>query len=177
MPLSVIGYHGCHVDAANLIVAGTKFRPSENGYDWLGAGIYFWEDAPSRAAEWARKRFGDSGAVLEAMISLGHCLNLLDTTHFDKMAESHQKLLTGYKRRGLDLPKNVRKRHDLDYVVIEAYSASFVDAGGNPFQTVRGCFPEGAPLYDGSKILRETHIQIAVRDHRYISEVAVVNYT
>lgn len=79
MPHSVTGYHGCHIETATDIISGAGFRPSENGYDWLGKGIYFWEDAPNRAAEWASKKFCAKGAVLRASINLGRCLNLLDT--------------------------------------------------------------------------------------------------
>jgi hypothetical protein len=76
---------------------------------------------------------------------------------------------------GLEVPKNIRKRHELDYMVVEYYCEDYVADGGDPFQVVRGCFPEGAALYQGSKILRETHIQIAVRDAACISELSVVH--
>jgi hypothetical protein len=78
----VAGYHGCHTVTAEALVTGNAFQRSQNGYDWLGEGIYFWEDGPNRAAEWARQRFGDSGAVVKATVDLGRCLNLLDTAHF-----------------------------------------------------------------------------------------------
>jgi hypothetical protein len=40
-----IGYHGCDRNLAGRIVAGeTELKPSENAWDWLGHGIYFWED-------------------------------------------------------------------------------------------------------------------------------------
>jgi hypothetical protein len=175
MPVFVTGYHGCHIDVANDIVSGAGFRPSENGYDWLGAGIYFWEDGPSRAAEWARYKFGDSGTVVKANISLEHCLNLLDTAHFERMEQSYLGIVRTSEQLGLAVPKNTRKLHELDYVVIETYCWDAVASGGNAFQTVRGCFPEGKPLYAGSKILRETHIQVSVRDRGCISEVAVVH--
>lgn len=47
--------------------------------------------------------------------------------------------------------------------------------GGQPFQTVRGCFPEGGALFEGSKILRESRIQVAVRDRTCIAKVTVVD--
>ena len=40
---------------------------------------------------------------------------------------------------------------------------------------MRGCFPEGPPLFEGSRILRETHIQLAIRDSGCITDIAVVN--
>ena len=33
-----------------------------------------------------------------------------------------------------------------------------------PFDTMRGVFPEGGPLFKGSEISEKTHIQIAVRN-------------
>jgi hypothetical protein len=32
-----------------------------------------------------------------------------------------------------------------------------------PFESVRGAFSEGQPLYDGARIMAKTHIQICVR--------------
>jgi hypothetical protein len=163
----VTGFHGCHAYAANKITSGTS-------YDWLGQGIYFWEDGPNRAAEWAHKKFGESGVVLKAKIDLGHCLNLLDTAHFDRMEQSYLGIARTFGDLGLPLLVNARKRHPLDYLVVETYCNDAI-ASDLAFDTVRGCFPEGKPLYHGSKILRETHIQVAVRDSACISDLAVVN--
>jgi hypothetical protein len=175
MARTVTGYHGCHTNAAQQIRSGTSFLPSTNRYDWLGQGIYFWEDGPSRASEWAKKRFGSSGVVLRATIDLGHCLNLLDTAHFDRIGQTYEEVVHSCVQRGVILPKNSRKRHDLDCLVIDSYCEQIVTKGGNAVQTVRGCFPEGEPLYEGSWILRETHIQIAVRDASCIHDLAVVH--
>ena len=46
----VYGYHGTTKDVA-LEIKRNGFRASENAYDWLGDGVYFWQDAPSRAWE------------------------------------------------------------------------------------------------------------------------------
>ena len=111
MPFLVTGYHGCHIDAAKSIVSGNGFRLSENGYDWLGKGVYFWEDAPNRAGEWARKKFGEHGVVIRASLDLGRCLNLLDTMHFDRIEQSYSEVLLHLNQLCLEIPKNVRKRH------------------------------------------------------------------
>jgi hypothetical protein len=34
----------------------THLRPSDNPYDWLGTGIYFWEANPLRALQFAQER-------------------------------------------------------------------------------------------------------------------------
>jgi hypothetical protein len=52
----VLGYHGCRPDFADALVSGAlpvrDWRPSQNPYDWIGHGIYFWEHAPERARDW-----------------------------------------------------------------------------------------------------------------------------
>ena len=47
----VYGYHGCSRDVAEMLLSGkdVSLNSSENDYDWLGSGIYFWEEAPSKA--------------------------------------------------------------------------------------------------------------------------------
>src|SRR5579863_9508112 len=52
----VVGYHGTSATHAEVIVREGLFQPSENDYDWLGHGIYFWEEAPCRAWRWARRK-------------------------------------------------------------------------------------------------------------------------
>ena len=51
----VYGYHGCCKSVADSILSGLDvLLSSDNDYDWLGTGIYFWEEAPARAYEWAK---------------------------------------------------------------------------------------------------------------------------
>lgn len=163
-PRTVIGYHGCPQATADAIIAEGGFRPSENRYDWLGQGIYFWEYAPYRALEWARLvslESGDAPAVLMATIWLGHCVNLMDIAHHDGLAVVHDALFAalGAER----MPRNnERGGHYLDRLVIDTFCDEAVE-GGEPFDTVRGTFAEGEPIYPGSKILSRTHTQIAVR--------------
>jgi len=52
----VLGYHGCDLALAQKIVSGEeKMWGSENPWDWLGHGTYFWEDSPARALHWAEE--------------------------------------------------------------------------------------------------------------------------
>ena len=53
-PSFVIGFHGCDISIRDKIVMEqVVMKKSENDYDWLGHGIYFWENSPSRAMEFA----------------------------------------------------------------------------------------------------------------------------
>lgn len=163
-PDRIVGYHGCSLPAAQAILAGESPVPSNNPYDWLGKGVYFWEYAPTRALEWARRRFADQAAVLEADVVLGHCLNLLDAEHADAVQATYRAVVEEKTIPLAYLPENSsRGRHELDRMVVEVHCA-FSALLATPFDTVRGAFPEGVPLYPGSKILTRTHVQIAVRD-------------
>lgn len=171
-PKRVNAYHGCPMDVARRIVAGEAFRLSANKYDWLGSGAYFWEFAPYRALEWARQRFKENAAVVEATLVLDQCLNLLDSAYFERLEAAYEAVASSFRHGGIVLPENRRGRHLLDRLVVDALCATDAGAG---FHAVRGCFPEGDPIYAGSQILQYTHVQIAVRDLSCISSLKLVH--
>jgi hypothetical protein len=168
---TVLGYHGCQKDFANGVRSGRitldQWRPSRNAYDWLGEGIYFWESSRTRAHQWAVEQFADQADVLEVEIDLGHCLDLLESTYHEAIRATYRNLRAVYRSQGWLLPKNHKNRHDLDSLVINKFVKfveRFVGQYGIVFQTVRGAFEEGRPLFPGSALRAQAHIQIAVRD-------------
>ena len=173
-PKQVTAYHGCSVAVAERIVDGEPFRASINNYDWLGTGIYFWEYAPYRAAEWAQLRFGSDAAVIEVKIELGRCLNLLDSEYFADLQTAYSEAVAGSLDDGLVLPANIGGRHLLDRLVVDRLCRSYKATARSNIQVVRGCFPEGEPVFEGSRILRYSHVQIAVRDQSCISGMRLV---
>jgi hypothetical protein len=44
---TVIAYHGCDALVAERLLHGEPFKKSQNDYDWLGEGIYFWSTGPT----------------------------------------------------------------------------------------------------------------------------------
>ncbi len=60
LALQALGYHGTTLEAAQKIVTG-GFLPSNNPWEWLGHGIYFWQDAPNRARDWAKEWHASKG--------------------------------------------------------------------------------------------------------------------
>lgn len=178
MPRSVIGFHGCTRDAARKILTENHFTPSTNTYDWLGEGIYFWEYAPYRALDWAMAmcaRRGGEPAVIGATIRLGRCLNLLDTQHSGELVYAYRRLELRYP--GRRLPRNFDSgAYMLDCAVIDAYCQMAEEQQIYRVQTVRGSFPEGSPVYPGSKILSLAHTQVAVRDAACITKVHLVQF-
>jgi hypothetical protein len=78
----ILGYHGCDKAVGERILKGEPFKQSNNDYDWLGPGIYFWEANPLRGLDFAReakKRHAlniERPFVIGAVTSLGLCLDL-----------------------------------------------------------------------------------------------------
>lgn len=80
VPGLVLGFHGCRKEVyEKVLYSDQPLTPSTNKYDWLGNGIYFWENSYERALEWANTHYGpEEGSVIGAVISLGRCLDLTD---------------------------------------------------------------------------------------------------
>ena len=176
-PRTVVAYHGCTLPVARAILSDGAFRASENRYDWLGKGVYFWEYAPYRALEWAKwvsLQKGDAPAVLSATIRLGNCVNLMDVQYHNDLIATHDNLVALYGEE--NLPKNTNSGgHFRDRLVIDGH-CDYVAGLGEAVDTVRGTFPEGEPIYPGSKILSLAHTQIAVRRADCISRIALVKF-
>ena len=156
---TVLGYHGCHPEFARDMISGESdtdnWLPSENVYEWLGNGIYFWEYGPERAFD-----YDNRGDAIGAIIQLGNCLDLTDIGATRLLARQYELLKVDYQRRGIALPKNRGMRGDLDCLVIN----ELVAATGNVFDTVRCPFLEGNLAYPDSRIYSQSHVQIAVRN-------------
>lgn len=75
VPLKVYGYHGTNTDIASMII-DRGFNISFNDYDWLGTGVYFFQDAPLGAFQWANFRYPENPAVIRSLIRLENCMDL-----------------------------------------------------------------------------------------------------
>jgi hypothetical protein len=179
---TVVGYHGCDESVArNVLLRGRNLRPSDNDYDWLGRGIYFWEHGPQRAYEWAQhSKNVKKPAVIGALINLGNCFDLLDTNHTQLLADLFPLYRQACEATGTTLPTNLSPKslassdlilRRLDCAVIN-WCLNFLEKEEKQhYHTVRGLFSEGTPVFDGSKILAKSHVQVAVRD-----DTAIVGY-
>ncbi|MBK1858747.1 hypothetical protein [Cerasicoccus arenae] len=174
-----LGYHGCDSSVAKAIIEGEDMRPSAKPYDWLGHGLYFWEDSPLRAMAWAKKRCSQKGskikkpAVLGAVIDLGNCLNLIDAECLIEVQATFSALQS-MEEFGLSLPENkglqLEKRYR-DCAVFEWLHQLREEKDLAPYSSVRGFFSEGEPLYPGAGLHKQDHIQICVR-----SAVSIIGF-
>lgn len=186
LPNLVLGFHGCDRETFEAVVrCGEPFSASHNDYDWLGSGVYFWEQNYERAVDWAfqQQARGSIGepAVIGAVIDLGHCLNLTDSRYIKLVAKEYEVLKKECAYEGVELPQNVgtddKLLRRLDCAVIEHLNNS-LDRGAltsegtlAPFDSARGLFSEGAPIYPGAGFKEKTHVQICVRNPNCIKGV------
>jgi hypothetical protein len=152
--------------------------PSEKSYDWLGPGVYFWENDPIRAFQWAclPSRKIESPSVVGAVIDLGRCLDLTTQDGIDAVRSAHEGLVQIHEKTGQPLPENSGREKGMRYLdcaVIKhlhrARQRLFeLDASKLPYESVRALFVEGNPLYEGAGFHDRTHVQICVSDKNRI---------
>lgn len=185
----IIGFHGC--DSAvrdSLLNFPSAIQKSEEPHDWLGHGVYFWENNFDRALEWAKDKANRGSikepAVIGAVLSLDHCFDLLDARFIGMVRGYYQLMTQSYAAIGKKLPQNKDARNDvhkdkvlreLDCAVIEfmhqkireQISADNYEKGFStipPFDSARGVFTEGGEAFDGAGIQLKSHLQICIRN-------------
>ena len=180
LPYFVFGFHGCDQATKEAVLHGkVELTPSTNNYDWLGSGIYFWEQNEKRAMDFAMLSHKNPGkyttkpieapAVIGAVIDLGFCMNLMDSAHISQLEVAYSQLEEITKETGAKMPTNKGKGEDkplriLDRAVIEMTHELMKQSGVRQYDSVRGLFLEGPLAYPGAGFRKETHIQICVRN-------------
>ena len=189
IPGLVLGFHGCDEAVGEKLLCSKKtqhLQVSENEYDWLGNGIYFWENDPNRAWEFAyeasQKGHLTRGKikkpfVVGAVIDLGLCLNLMDrkglaevSKSFDTLKDINEILNDSMtQNKGADFGARyldcavIQTLHRMRTLLNKKLPGEYL-----PYNTVRAAFPEGDELYPHAGFRAKNHVQIAVRDTAYI---------
>lgn len=181
LPNLILGFHGCDSTTYQKVLYHHEhLLPSNNSYDWLGNGIYFWENSLARAQDWAKmycarynKNHPDeepkTPGVIGAVISLGHCLDLTDYGSSSILKLGYSILETELSALGKDMPinRNIRGNSDLllrelDCAVIQRIHQYNAEQGKRKYDSVRGIFTEGKPVYENSGIMEKTHTQLCI---------------
>lgn len=183
----VYGFHGMDKQTAEKILRQEdEFKHSNNDYDWLGKGTYFWENNFERAKQYAvedskrQKTKIKDPFVLGTVIDLGNCLDLLDQEYLDFLRVAYDDLKLTLESEGKALPVNqgfgpndfdFRKR-ELDCAVIR-WAHELAREHGTHFDTVRAAFWEGEALYPNAGFRQQNHIQIAVLNPNCIKGIFI----
>jgi hypothetical protein len=174
----ILGFHGCDESVVEKVILGNEsLKKSENVHDWLGHGIYFWENSPSRALEFATslKNHPERSitsikhlAVLGAVIQLGFALDLMDYQNLQLVKYGYEVLSSD---TAMPLPENLPTRQGdellirkLDCAVIQTLHTIREETGEQPFDSIRGVFREGGELYPSAGFREKDHIQICIRN-------------
>lgn len=166
-PILVLGYHGCTRATAEGVLCGKiKHLPlSTEKHEWLGDGVYFWEDSYDRALRWAEKKYGNDAAVVGAIILPGHCLDLTDSQCTTLLADYAVIFPADYlEKHKKQVPVNNVKNnfHPYDCALVNEYRASWDKLHKRKkIDSVRGAFTEGARIGDSS-FSKLQHIQWAI---------------
>lgn len=188
-PSLIFGFHGCDAKVRdNLLKNPDVIKISKEPYDWLGHGMYFWENNIDRAMQWAieKKKRGaiNNPAVIGAILNLGYCCDFLDSHFIETLKGSYSEMAATFKEKNLTLPLNKNATNDvnndkllreLDCAVIEfMHDKKDIQAKQHlsthgfiknlPFDSTRSVFTEGAPAYEGAGIYDKNHIQICIRN-------------
>lgn len=190
-PNLLIGFHGCDRNTARLLLNDpVKIKMSKRPYDWLGHGMYFWENNLELAGKWAIEKQQRKGGPIEdatvvgAVLNLGYCCDLTDSRYINMLKDCYyvmKKERTKVSRPILlnkDIPADPHKDkllRLLDCAVIETlhelmeeqFKADIKTNGFselNIFDSTRCFFTEGGRIYEGSGFFEKTHVQICIRN-------------
>ena len=185
LPQMILGFHGCDKSVAMDILNSTTkhLTASNNSYDWLGDGIYFWLNDPQRAYEWADKVHKRNPEkikepfVIGAVIDLGVCLNFCERESIQLLQKSYEDLKSASLSIGYDIDEELKNKapddggfnliRPLDCAVIKNLH-EMMKKQDISFDTVYGYFQEGSDAFPGAGIKEKSHIQISVRNKRCI---------
>lgn len=184
----VLAYHGCDITTRDDLVSGRLpyLEQSQNPYDWLGPGAYFFEGDVERAYIFASAshKYPDkmytarpvgTPAVVGAVLRVQHWLDMTTQTGINEFIMAYPGLLVGLAETGSPVPENsAAGEDDADTILRKLDNAVFAfihDVRANhvppslPFQAVRGAFHQGVEVAPKSGFHKGTHVQIALRDN------------
>ena len=188
-PNLTIGFHGCDLSVRNDLVSNPdKVKKSQEKFDWLGNGFYVWENNYTRALKWAedKQKRGriKMPSVVGVVYQLDFCLDFTDSESIELLPVYYElmksDLLIANKKIPVnkDLPKD--EHHDLifrelDCAVIEYMHQKISEqiksdskqkgfSEYRHFDTARGIFTEGGPIFEGAGIQSKNHIQVCIRN-------------
>lgn len=166
----ILGFHGCDKSTTDLVMQGNDLKDSLNDYDWLGHGIYFWENNYQRALQWAKdSKSIKTPSVIGAVIDLGYCMDLLDSEFLPELKNAYETLETAMHFADKPMPVNQGNTPDkllrkLDCAVFEIAHQINESVGNYSYDSVRAAFWEGGEIYPDAFFREKNHIQICIRN-------------
>ena len=177
-PFQVTAFHSCDKEVGIKVLNGeTDLRPSSNKWDWLGHGIYFWEENPRRAIDYSQEsalgmQFNKTQIktpfAIGAIIELGNCLNIVESESLAILEATYKEFKQALTAIEAKMPTNKDNNKALDCAVFQYLHQLNREAGKEDYDTIRCAFAEGGEIYPGSTISKRLHMQICVINPDYI---------
>ncbi|MBE6400864.1 MAG: hypothetical protein E7037_02365 [Verrucomicrobia bacterium] len=168
-PFPFIGYHGCdRKTAQKILINHEALHESDAESEWLGTGVYFWNNDPQRALEWAKHKEVETPYVIGAIIQPQKLLDFSTREAESLVKCAYDWLYDEYQNSNEKLPKNQKfgqgdlfyKNRKLDCLVMNTLHANSLQE----HDVFSAPFLEGDPIYETGFFLRETHVQICVKN-------------
>lgn len=139
--------------------------------------MYFWENSLTRAQEYAqelatKRQKIKAPFVIGAVINLGYCFDLTDAFSLNLLETEYQNMAKLFAKADVPMPENQQVfKNDTDFLfrkldcaVIEYMHQMIDEENRKAFDTVRGVFWEGDPLYPTSGFKKKNHVQLCIRN-------------
>jgi hypothetical protein len=184
-----IGFHGRELAVINELVTNPDMvKKSQEKFDWLGHGFYVLENNETRALRWAEDKQErgkiETPSVVGVIYQLNYCLDLTDSEFIELLPSYYNLMKSDLSFANKNIPQNKDVKGDkhhnlifreLDCAVIE-YMHQKINEQINldiaskryseykHFDTARGIFTEGGPIFEGAGIQSKNHIQVCIRN-------------
>jgi len=165
----VSGYHG-YLEERFSDYESEQFHLSTHNGNWLGTGLYFFQDAPLYARGWAKfvarkKLTSDKNTirfrVMKARVNLDHCLCFCGKPAQSLFLRIRRMYDTYLSKMGWNI-ENQETYHYLDNSIVETICQLAGDLGFE-VKSVRGAFPSGKDLSYTGLLKDMTHLQFTLR--------------
>ena len=162
-----------------MLAGNDTLSMSRNPYDWLGDGIYLFEDDWRHAVYFAQRARDNPAraytrrpirqhAVIGVALRIRLWLDMCTQEGIHEYVDAH----TDLQNSGTSLRVNRRSQDDdpdlilrpMDRQIINHIHALRRSRGQPSYDAVRSHFVQGSPLLETAGFKRDTHVQLALRN-------------
>lgn len=102
--VEIIGYHGTDGNSAKSIISSKRFYISNKKNEWLGEGVYFWDNF-ELGEWWAKSSYLDKNpTVIKCKLNCNHEEYLDLDKEMNKLEEFREQFIEESKKYGVVIP-------------------------------------------------------------------------
>lgn len=157
--VELTGYHGTNKDNGQKILSTKEFIPAGGFKDWLGRGVYFFEDDKHQAYMFVKFKNSPSVLVHGDICIIKALLKCKEGNYINLLCDDDRKFLLDYSKK---LIKEIehKKKEIGDWEHKEGFVLDFLYNNGNKYDLVKA--PYLVPKKRPDKMLEYLPVQIQV---------------